>query len=273
MSSWIISMMVEHTKYVEPFCGAASVLLRKQPVHEEIINDLNGRLVSVFYVLRDTKKRKQLAEMLRFTPYSRAEYQNCQHRSVDPLEDARRMFVMGHQSYASIGVSSDRHSGWRRGLRKNGRNTAQEWLDIPDLIEVWGRRLSGVFIESMDALELIKQTDSVSTLFYVDPPYVMDTRSSHAQGNYNHEMTDIDHAKLAGVLNNIDGMALLSGYASDLYDRQLYPDWARFERPGTAEKTEVLWLSPRLAQRLEQNNNRQSDLFSVTNKVGVGNGQ
>ncbi len=261
LASWIISHMPSHETYVEPYCGAANVLLHKLPVKNEVINDLNERLISAFHVLRDTRKRKQLIEMLRFTPYARQEYENCQQKASDPLEDARRLFVLSHQSYASIGISSDRNSGWRRGFRDSGRNTAQEWQDIPDLITIWGRRLSQVYIERMDALELIKQTDSSETLFYVDPPYVHETRAANAKGNYGFEMTDTDHAALAALLNSIKGMAIISGYSNRLYERQLFPDWEVIEKPGASEKSECIWLSPKLSERYVTEFDLQRDFF------------
>ncbi len=262
LASWIISHMATHETYVEPYCGAANVLLHKVPVKNEVINDLNERLVSSFQVLRDKRKRQQLVEMLRFTPYARQEYEDCKEKALDPIEDARRLFVLSHQSYASIGVSGDRHSGWRRGFRDSGRNTAQEWKDIPELINIWGKRLTQVYIERMDALELIKQTDSDNTLFYVDPPYVHETRAVNASGNYGHEMTDTDHAALAARLNEIKGMAIISGYSNRLYEQQLYPDWKMVEKPGTREKTECIWLSPNLTKRYSEEFDTQRDIFS-----------
>jgi hypothetical protein len=41
---------------------------------------------------------------------------------------------------------------------------------------------------------------------------------------------------------------LLSGYACELYDKELYPDWKRIKLPtvadGAKKRTEVLWISP-----------------------------
>ncbi len=272
LAPWIISHMPEHQSYVEPYCGAASVLLNKIPVREEIINDLNDRLISVFNVLRHPEKRKQLQEALRFTPYSRTEFINCSEPSSNPVEGARRMFVLSHQSYGSIGVSSDKKSGWRRGNRVNGRSTATEWLDIPDLLGQWAKRLSGVFIENMNAIQLIEQTDSEDTLFYVDPPYVLDTRSKNARGNYKFEMTQDDHAALARCLENTQGMVILSGYPSDLYDRQLFNHWQRIEKPSSTDIREVIWLSPNTTARLNKQS-RQRSLFSSEPTIKLTNQQ
>ena len=106
-------------------------------------------------------------------------------------------------------------------------------------------RLKGVIIEKRPALEVIARQDSPQTLFYVDPPYLRETRG--ATSRYPHEMTDDDHMKLAEVLGEIEGMAILSGYASDLYE-ELYGDWRRETRltrvVGAARREEVLWISP-----------------------------
>jgi DNA adenine methylase len=64
-------------------------------------------------------------------------------------------------------------------------------------------------------------------------------------------MGEADHIRLATVLNQIRGKAILSSYPSALYDR-LYADWRRVEvdRPNDtaggkvkARKTEVLLLN------------------------------
>jgi DNA adenine methylase len=64
-------------------------------------------------------------------------------------------------------------------------------------------------------------------------------------------MTDGDHEELLAVLRACTGKVMVSGYASDLYDRGL-AGWARheFEPPNHAagggskrRMTEVLWCN------------------------------
>jgi DNA adenine methylase len=101
-------------------------------------------------------------------------------------------------------------------------------------------------IENRPAIDVIRQHDSKETLHYVDPPYPKSTRTDSGH-DYNFEMTDEDHIELAKVLNSVEGMVVLSGYACDLYDKQLYPNWRRVQKKafadGALERVEVLWIN------------------------------
>ena len=83
----------------------------------------------------------------------------------------------------------------------------------------------------------------------LDPPYLHLTRAS--KGNYKHEMTEKGHRRLLEVINNCQGKVMLSGYPSDLYDREL-KGWNRQDfvidnkaAGGTTKRkmTESLWMN------------------------------
>ena len=237
--------------YVEPFAGAASVLLRKSRSYAEIINDLDGEVVNVFRVLRDPATAAALARALTLTPFARAEFVAAYTPAADPIEQARRTVARAFMGFGSPSVS-----GHKTGFRANGQRSsttpAHDWVNWPDQVAAYVDRLRGVVIENRDAVEVIRQQDSPSTLFYVDPPYPSGTRNpgnGYDKKGYRHEMTDDDHRRLAEVLYGVRGMVVLSGYPCDLYDRELYPDWRRLTcdalADGARPRTEVLWLSPR----------------------------
>ena len=87
----------------------------------------------------------------------------------------------------------------------------------------------------------MEQHDGEKTLHYVDPPYLPETRD--AGGDYCHEMTAADHEELAAFLCQLQGMVIVSGYHSSLYDR-LFAGWERVEKAaladGARKRTEVL---------------------------------
>ena len=246
MAPWIIEQFPSHRVYVEPFGGAGSVLLRKAPSRVEVLNDLNGRLVNAFRVLRDPDQAARLQSLLRLTPCSEQEYRLAREVSDDPVEDARRLIVLGHQAFGSTGATGGKMSGWRRGVRPTGTASSQEWASLHSHVLSWADRLRSVYIENADALSVIARWDSPDTLFYVDPPYVIGTRTA-GRGAYGHEMTDDEHAALADLLRSVEGRVIISGYPSTLYE-DLYAGWARIDRPALADqarrRTEVLWIKP-----------------------------
>lgn len=248
IANWVISHMPAHRVYVEPFCGAASILMRKPRVPAEVINDLNGRLINVFRVLRDPKQSKELMHAVKYTPYSRSEYIQARVPSDESVEDARRMIILGQQGFGSTGPCGGKLAGWRSDVKKDrDHSSADNWANVYNQIEIWANRLRSVFIENSPAIDILKRWDSTEALFYVDPPYVASTRQGSGDRGYAHELTNQDHVDLAKQLHEVKGMVMLSGYNCDLYD-ELYKGWEKVERGAMADggkkTTECLWISP-----------------------------
>lgn len=254
----LLAYFPPHDRYVEPFGGGAGVLLRKSRVgvKAEIYNDLDSQVVNVFRVLRDPVAAARLRELVELTPFSRVEFNLSYEDTDDPIEQARR--TIG-RSFMGFGTTHRRASrtGFRAAQIQRNTTSAGDWRTWPAQIVEYVDRLRGVVIECRPAIECIRQQDSATTLFYCDPPYPRSTRTSlrghgRKDGAYAHEMTDDDHRALARELRGISGMAVISGYACDLYDDELYPDWKRVTlksmADGAKRRTEVLWLSPAAAQ-------------------------
>jgi DNA adenine methylase len=66
LAPWIIGYFPEHRVYVEPFGGAASVLLKKERSAAEIYNDMDSEMVNLFRVVRD--RGAELRKSLELTP-------------------------------------------------------------------------------------------------------------------------------------------------------------------------------------------------------------
>lgn len=60
------------------------------------------------------------------------------------------------------------------------------------------------------------------TLVYLDPPYLMSTRSSQRE-IYEYEMTEERHVELLRIIRELPCMVMISGYWSELYARALSP--------------------------------------------------
>jgi len=253
LAPWVISHFPQHDIYVEPYAGAASVLLRKPRSKAEILNDLDDDVCNLFHVLRDSGS--ELARALELTPFSRSEYRNAMKPTKDPLERARRLVVRSYMGFGSGSSQIARCSGFRSRSERSGTMPADDWANYPACLSETIFRLRGVVIENRPALQVISQYDRPGTLFYCDPPYVLSTRmpNSNMRHCYSHEMTDEDHSALAAALHEIKGMAILSGYDCPIY-KKLYRGWRTSKRKamadGARERTETPWLSPSVPKGL-----------------------
>lgn len=260
IAPWVIAHLPPHRVYVEPFGGAGSVLLRKPRSFAEVYNDLDGDVVNVFRVLRDPEGADRLRRAVALTPYARAEFYAAYEETDEPIERARRTIV---RSFLAHGTTSRRRNrtGFRGQAYRESQTGSHDWAGWPDCIPAYVDRLRGVVIECRDAREVIAQQDREDTLFFVDPPYVLSTRSgvrtaSDRDRCYAYDMDDAAHRALAEQLHRLRGLVVLSGYPSDLYD-ELYGSWHRVEKrsivDGGGSRIEVLWLSPRTAELLGSN--------------------
>lgn len=241
MAQRIISHFPKHRVYVEPFGGAASVLLCKPRAYAEIYNDLDGEVVNVFRVARD--KGDELRRVLMLTPFSRDEFEVSYESSDDPVEWARRTIVRSFMGFGSN--AHNQATGFRANSNRSGTPPARDWMNYPDALAAVIDRLRGVTIENRDAMKVMAQHDSAATLHYVDPPYVLSSRSDE-RPDYRHELTDDQHVELAKALRGLAGMVVLSGYRCALYD-ELFGDWRRIDfaarSDGAKERVESLWFS------------------------------
>ena len=259
LAPWVMSFFPDHHTYVEPFGGAAGVLLQKPRSLSEVYNDLDGEIVNVFRVLQSQEASEELCRLLEVTPYARAEFELSYLPSDNSIEQARRTLLRAHQGFGSAGATKGR-TGFRIDSARKYGTAAHIWARYPQCIASFAERLQGVVIENKQAVDVISNHDRPDTLFFIDPPYVHSTRKMRPGGYYNHEMTDNDHIKLLEQLNGVAGLVVLSGYDSDLYNDVLtgwikYATSARISAGrGTATRTEVVWLNPSCSDRQAQKN-------------------
>lgn len=249
LAPWILSHFPEHKIYTESFGGGGSILLRKQRVYDEVYNDLDGEICNLFRVLRNPSQARELIRLISLTPYSREEFEVSYLVDGDPIEQARRTVTRSFMGFGANGTAGEK-TGFRSGTRSSGSSAAHDWMRYPSHLDSIVERMRGVTIENRPALEVLRFYDDAKCLHYVDPPYPHSTRGD---GHYRYEMNDDDHRELAATLHGLKGMVIVSGYACDLYDAELFPRWQRIVRStygdNARERTEVIWISPNAVTR------------------------
>lgn len=236
LAPWIISHFPEHRVYVEPFGGAASVLIRKKRSYAEVYNDLDSEIVNLFRVVRDNGH--ELKRLLALTPFAREEYFESWLSTDDPIEQARRTVIRSFMGFGSAaatlrggragqigagfransnrssttpahdwhhfaGTGFRTYTGESDGRRNRHTLPCGDWATYESALDPIIERLRGVVIEHRDAVEVIAAHDGDKTLHYVDPPYVSSTRDKGS--DYAHEMSDADHVRLAEKLHSVRG--------------------------------------------------------------------
>lgn len=241
LGKWIVENMPQHKIYVEPFCGACSVLLHKPRTHAEVVNDLHDELVNFLAIIRDQSEAFHHA--IYWTPYSRKEFELSYQSHPNPIERARRFAVRSFMGFGSNAASGKKWTGFRSNSNRSRTTPAGDWKNWQNYIKKFAERLRGVVIENKDYRDLIMDHDSESTLFYFDPPYMMETRNTkHA---YVHDWSLSDHEQFLEIIKNIKGKYLVSGYSHPLYEN-FFKSHTRIEKnafaDGAKKRTEILWI-------------------------------
>ena len=255
LSSWIISHFPTHETYVEPFGGGASVLLAKEPSRCEVYNDLDDDVVNLFRVLRNPSQAAQLSDAVEMTPYSRTEFFDAYVPTDEPVERARRLIIRAQFGFGSAGATKG-CTGFRLDTARTGSDIVTIWNRYPQIIQQAAERFKGVLVENRDALQIIKDHNRPDTLFFVDPPYVHDTRKTGGKA-YRHEMTNAQHEELLTLLLASKAKVILCGYQHPIYDDML-SGWRRVTRQARASgavggvlRTEVLWMNYQPSEHLD----------------------
>jgi len=165
LATKIISLLPEHTTYVEPFAGGAQVLFHKMPSNVEVLNDLDFDIVNFFRVCQ--WHYEEFVRYLRFCLVSRKLHE--MHLATNPatltdIQRAGRFFYLQKNSFGGLILKQKFHYGV---TQPSNYNPAR----IPEIIERTHKRLERVQIESLPYEKILEKYDRPTTCFYLDPPY------------------------------------------------------------------------------------------------------
>jgi DNA adenine methylase len=252
LASKIIDLMPPHIHYVEPYFGGGAVMLAKNPEGvSEVANDLNKRLTNFWLVLSSPDGFAEFHRRMEAVPFSQHEYQDADRKMemCDSVGQAIGFFIKCRQSMSG---RMDNFAPLSRTRTRRGMNEqASAWMNAVDGLPAVHARLRRVAILNQPAVDVIRKQDGEQTLFYLDPPYLHETRST--TGEYEHEMTREQHEELLRTIAVIRGSFILSGYDSELY--RIYErncGWSRreFDLPNNSasgekkeRKKEIVWMN------------------------------
>ena len=197
----IIALFPERTKYecyAEPFMGALGLFLNKPKYvnQVEIVNDLNGDMTNLFWVLQN--KYKEFVDYFKFAHISSDLYKIIRAKQRFETNKIKRAF-----NYLYLIQMS--HNGKGSSFAQFGPTSSSSLRNVLTRAEFVNERLKDTIIENKDWKKIIKQYDSDKTLFYLDPPYWGTSVSGYGKG-----CGCIDFDDFVETIKGIKGFAVIS---------------------------------------------------------------
>lgn len=246
ISSDIINFIPKHHTYTEPYFGSGAIFFTKQPSDIEMINDMDNNVCNLFQCIKEDSER--LARLVMATPFSRNEYDlTFEREEIDPYNKSLRFLI---QCWQGHGFRTNGYKvGWKNDVQGREKMYALwNWYRLPEWIIDIAERLRCVQIENRPAIEVIERFNYPNVFMYLDPPYILGTRTGK---QYKCEMTDNDHEELLKTILHSNAMIMISGYESEMYNDYL-GKWKKISFNANAEyglkRIETIWMNYDIGQ-------------------------
>lgn len=255
LASRFATYIPPHLSYVEPYAGGLALLLARSGEDvSETVNDCDRQLMNFWHVLREESLFEKFRRMVDATPFSESQWMESKAAAANGVEDqvsaAYHFFVRCRQSLAGRMASFAPLSRTR--IRRGMNEQVSAWLTAVEGLPAVHARLRRVAILCRPAIDVITSLDGPQTFFYLDPPYLHETRAVKDVYGVN-EMDCDAHINLLSVLAALQGKFMLSGYRSKLYDQYAAQHgWhhVEFDLPNNAaggrhkrRMTECIWMN------------------------------
>ena len=165
LAKHLLPLLPQHTCYVEPFAGAAGLFFAKEPSKSEVLNDVNGDLVSLYRVVQH--HLDEFVRQFRWALTSRQMFKWMQETRPETLTDIQRAARFFYLQKLAFGAKVE-------GQSYGTATTAPARLNLLRLEEDLSAahlRLHQVNVENLDWAACIRRYDRPHTLFFCDPPY------------------------------------------------------------------------------------------------------
>lgn len=192
----ILPQFPPHKCYVEVFAGGAALYWAKQPAEVEVINDVNGELITLYRVVQH--HLEEFVRQFKWALSSREVFKWLKDTRTETLTDIQRAARFFYLQQHAFGGKVDGQS-WGTATTAPPINLLRIEQNLSDA----HLRLSQAYIENLDWAECIKRYDRPHTLFYLDPPY-------WETAGYGVPFAFDQYELMASLMREMKGKAILS---------------------------------------------------------------
>lgn len=197
LAKHIIPKFPDHQCYVEPFAGAAALFFMKDPVRSEVLNDVNGDLVTLYRVVQH--HLEEFVRQFRWALSSRQIFEWAKLTDPRTLTDIQRAARFYYLQKLSFGAKP---TGRTFGTAPSAPPKLN-LLRIEEELSQAHLRLARVYIEHLDWRACVAKYDRPYTLFYFDPPY-------WGTEGYGEEFSLEEYQAIAECAKTMQGKAIIS---------------------------------------------------------------
>lgn len=219
MAPWVLERLPDHNHFVEACAGSAAVMAIKPSVDAETLNDVYGEVVNFFRVLQNPETASDLIDRVAFTPYARQEFVEAGVLSDDATSTDRAYAFFVRMQMAVV----PGRTGWSYGVggpASKKANKPGRWSTMPELLKLASARFDRVQVADWDIAELIKRLDAPGVLFFVDPPYLDESRPKSVGTSSGYVHDQFDHGEfLAAVQATKHASFAITHYPHPMYDQ------------------------------------------------------
>lgn len=183
LAKYILSLFPSnYSTYVEPFFGSGSVFFRIEDYkdHKEVINDIDKKIYTVMKMLKN--------------------HSAFVDKNMNKGPITRKYFDKIKTKNDGLSILETIKFSFMNDLKDYGRLDRVVKTDY----KPYGERLKNVIIKNESFEKVVKEYDSPTTLFYLDPPYEYTLNMNH----YTHN--SITPEQVYDVCKNIKGKFILS---------------------------------------------------------------
>lgn len=198
LSKTIIPLIPDHKTYCEACAGAGWIFFKKEPSQFEILNDLDGDLISFYRVIKH--HLEEFLKQFKWVVVSREWFKEWNRQidteSLTDIQRAARFYYIQRLCFGGRVRGRTFSASPDRSLRIPFPRMEEELFQIHE-------RLRDCVIEHLPWQAFIPKYDRPETFFFIDPPY-------YKAPEYRYNMALDDYLKMADLLKGIEGKFLLT---------------------------------------------------------------